>query len=95
MSNKNYYVYIATNKFNTVFYTGVTNELERRMFQHANKLNGGFTAKYNINKLIYYEIFPNSVDAITREKQIKKYRREKKLALIEKMNPAMEELPKK
>jgi len=95
MSDKNYFVYIATNNLNTVFYTGVTNDLEKRIFQHANKMTESFTAKYNICKVVYYELFTNATDAITREKQIKKYRREKKLNLIRNMNANFQDLLKK
>ena len=87
MSNKNYYVYIETNKINTVFYTGITNNLELRHYQHKNKINNSFTSKYNINKLIYYEVYQDVNDAIIREKQIKDYRREKKINLIKTINP--------
>lgn len=68
---KQYFVYIATNKLNTVLYTGVTNNLMRRMFEHKNKFIPGFTLKYNINKLVFYEIFNNPADAIAAEKKIK------------------------
>jgi len=85
--NKQYYVYIMTNKTNTVLYTGITNNLKRRIYEHKNKLLSGFTKKYNINKLVYYEIFDNSYYAIQREKQIKGGSREKKIELIKKFNP--------
>jgi putative endonuclease len=84
---QNYYVYIMTNKGNTVLYTGVTSELEKRCIQHRTKnYPDSFTAKYNINKLVYYERFGNINDAITREKQIKAGSRKKKIDLIEKEN---------
>ncbi|MEK7479246.1 MAG: GIY-YIG nuclease family protein [Patescibacteria group bacterium] len=89
---KTYYVYIVTNKRNTVFYTGVTNNLERRMWEHKDKKTPGFTAKYNINKLIYYEIFSNPEDAITAEKKIKGWTRAKKLRLVQEMNPTLTDL---
>ena len=92
MQQKIYYVYILTNKRNTVFYTGVTNNLERRTYEHKNKLVEGFTKKYNIEKMIYYEEYTDIRDALEREKQIKDFRREKKLALILKMNPLLEEI---
>ncbi len=92
MQSKNYFVYIATNFINTVFYTGMTNDLNRRMYEHKNKLIKGFTSKYNINKLVYREIFIDVNDAISREKQIKDYRREKKLNLIRIKNPKFEDL---
>ncbi len=88
---KEYYVYIITNKYNTVFYTGVTNDLRRRIYEHKNKLIKGFTHKYNISKLIYYETYQNINEAIAREKQLKDFRREKKLFLIRKQNPDLKE----
>jgi putative endonuclease len=72
---KCYYVYILTNKSNKVLYTGVTNNLARRMFEHKNKLVEGFTKKYNLTKLVYYEIASNVESAIIREKQIKNWHR--------------------
>lgn len=92
MFNKQYYVYIVTNTYNTVFYTGITNNLHRRIYQHQHKSIPGFTEKYNLHKLVYFEIFSMALDAITREKQIKKYRREKKLILIKKINPQFKDL---
>ena len=84
--SKHFYVYIMTNKDNSVLYTGVTNDLIRRVYEHKEKLIIGFTKKYNVTKLVYYEIFENSYDAITREKQIKAGSRKKKLDLINKFN---------
>lgn len=81
-----YYVYILTNKNHTVFYTGITNDLPRRCFEHKNKLIKGFTEKYNADKLVYFEIFDYVDLAIQREKQIKGYSRAKKLSLINKIN---------
>jgi putative endonuclease len=92
MINKSYFVYIITNKNNTVFYTGITNYLKRRIYEHKNKLIEGFTEKYNIYKFIYYEEYKNVNEAIIREKQVKDYRREKKLQLIRKINPDLKEL---
>ena len=89
---RNYYVYIMTNKNNTVLYTGVTNNLIRRVYEHKNKLIIGFTSKYNVSKLIYYEVFNDSLNAITREKTIKNMVRRKKLKLINDTNPKFEEL---
>ncbi|HLN21044.1 MAG TPA: GIY-YIG nuclease family protein [Bacteroidales bacterium] len=81
------YVYILTNTHNKVLYTGVTNDLERRCFEHAKKVNRGFTSKYNIHKLVYYESFEDIELAIKREKQIKSYSRTKKETLINSFNP--------
>ena len=83
-----YYVYIITNKENKVLYTGVTNSLERRMYEHKNKIIKGFTSKYNVNKLVYFEETKDINEAIAREKEIKGWRRNKKVALIERVNPA-------
>ena len=87
-----YYVYILTNKRNTVLYTGVTNNLERRLYEHKNKMVEGFTAKYNVNKLVYYEETGEVVSALTREKQIKGWLRIKKEALINTVNPEWKDL---
>ena len=84
--SKQYYVYILTNKVNTVLYTGVTNDLRRRVYQHREKLFYGFTMKYSITKLVYYEIFQDPENAIMREKQIKAGSRQKKIDLINTMN---------
>jgi len=75
-----------TNKNNTVIYTGVTNNLKKRVSQHKDKIIKGFTEKYNIVKLVYYEIFNNPYDAISREKQIKAGSRKRKIDLINKVN---------
>ena len=84
---KQYYVYILTN-LRQVLYVGVTNNLRRRVYQHKTKADPkSFTAKYNIDRLVYFEVFSSAKDAIAREKQIKRWRREKKLALIESENP--------
>lgn len=82
-----YFTYIATNKNNTVLYTGVTNNLERRMYEHSNKLTKGFTAKYNVKKLVWYERFQTPYEAISAEKKIKGWKREKKITMIQTMNP--------
>ena len=92
MRTKQYYAYIATNKINTVLYTGVTNNLVRRIYEHKNKYISSFTSKYNITKLVYYEIFDNIYEAITREKQIKGGSRKKKIELIKKINPNFKDL---
>ncbi len=89
---KQFYVYIATNKRNTVFYTGVTNNLVRRMYEHRNTLGGGFTSKYKVTKLIYYETFQTAEEAISAEKKIKAGSRKKKITLIEFMNPRCQDL---
>ena len=81
-----------TNKNNTVIYTGITNNLKNRVSQHKNKIIKGFTKKYNITKLVYYEIFDNPYDAISREKQIKSGSREKKINLINQVNPKWKDL---
>ncbi len=82
-----YYVYIVTNKTNTVLYIGVTGKLESRIRDHRARLIEGFIKRYQATKLIYYEDFPDPTSAISREKQLKGWRREKKIALIERMNP--------
>ena len=88
-ADHNYYVYILTNKNKTVLYVGVTNNLKERLYFHANPLpfSKAFTAKYNVKYLIYYEHYSDIETAIDREKQIKKYRREKKEVLINAFNP--------
>jgi len=86
-----YYVYIMTNKSRTL-YTGVTNDLERRVYEHKQKLVPGFTAKYNITRLVYFEVTQDVQAAITREKQIKGWLRSKKIALIESVNPEWKDL---
>ncbi len=87
MKDQKYYIYIATNKNNTVLYTGVTKSLIKREEEHKSKLHpNSFTAKYNIDKIIYYEVFNYIQDAIVREKQIKNLLRKKKIELIEKEN---------
>ena len=87
MKDKQYYIYILTNKTNNVFYTGITNDLSRRMFEHKNKIVEGFTKKYNLKKLVYYEVTNDVESAIRREKQLKNWRREWKLNLIKQFNP--------
>ncbi len=85
------YVYIMTNKSRTL-YTGVTNNLERRVYEHKNKLVPGFFTKYNITRLLYFEVVEDVRSAIAREKQIKGWVRAKKVALIEAANPSWEDL---
>jgi len=82
---KQYYVYIMTNKSRTL-YTGVTNNLRRRVFEHKHHLIDGFTKRYNITKLVYYEETNDIAEAIAREKQVKGWLRKKKIALIESIN---------
>jgi len=90
--NKQYYVYILTNKTNRVLYTGITSNLKKRVFEHKQKLVEGFTKKYNVTKLVYYEIFDDVLKAITREKQIKSGPRKKKIDLINKFNKEWRDL---
>ena len=82
-----YYVYILTSKENTALYVGVTNDLRRRLIEHKNELADGFTKRYHLHKLGYYEEYSEINDAISREKQLKGWSRRKKNALIEKRNP--------
>ena len=89
---RSYYVYLMTNWNNKVMYLGVTNDLECRVYEHKNKLIKGFTDKYNVNKLVYFEDTSDVAAAITREKEIKKWRREKKDALVKKVNPDWKDL---
>jgi len=92
MKQRYYYVYILSNKYNNVLYVGITNDLIRRVYEHKNKLVDGFTEKYNVDKLVYYELFNDPTDAITREKQLKGYSRKKKVELITSFNPEWEDL---
>ena len=80
------------NKHNNVLYTGVTNDLERRVYEHREKLVSGFTKKYNVYKLVYFEVTPSIEAAIQREKQIKGGSRKRKIDLIEGMNPQWRDL---
>ena len=88
---RQYYVYIMTNYSGTL-YTGMTDDLIRRVYEHKNKLIEGFTRKYNISRLIYYEVASDVKEAIQREKQIKGWLRKKKIALIEAANPQWRDL---
>jgi len=92
MEIKLYYVYILTNAYNEVLYTGITNDLERRCYEHKQKIVKGFTQKYNVDKLVYFEQFDFIDLAISREKQIKGYSRAKKFALINLFNKDWKEL---
>ncbi len=87
MRDKTYYVYLLTNRNDKVMYVGVTNDLVRRLYEHKSKLVKGFTEKYKLNKLVYFDQTSDVVAAIGREKEIKKWRREKKNALVNKSNP--------
>jgi putative endonuclease len=86
------YVYLVTNKHNNVLYIGVTNNLIRRIYEHKNKLVKGFTQKYNVDRLVYYEVCLNIMSAIAREKQIKGWSRKKKDELIKTQNPNWQDL---
>ena len=87
-----YYLYILTNNKNGTLYIGVTNNLERRMFEHKNKLIDGFTKQYGLDKLVYFETFQYVNDAIKREKNMKKWKRQWKINLIEKENTSWGDL---
>jgi len=92
VKTNHYFIYIMTNPSNRVLYTGVTNNLARRVFEHREKRTPGFTQKYNVVKLVYYEILENIVDAITREKQLKAGSRKRKIELINSINPDWKDL---
>ena len=87
-----YYVYILSNYTNSTLYIGVTDNLTRRLYEHKNKLNEGFTSKYNVNKLVYFEEVSDIKAAIQREKNLKKWKREWKEELIKKLNPDFNDL---
>ena len=89
---RKYHVYIMTNKYNTVLYTGVTGNIAKRVYEHKNKLIKGFSKKYNLTKLIYTEEYNDINDALNREKQIKKGTRKKKIELIKKVNPQFRDI---
>ncbi|HET7152323.1 MAG TPA: GIY-YIG nuclease family protein [Candidatus Kapabacteria bacterium] len=89
---KTYYVYMTTNKKNGVLYIGVTNNLERRVSEHKDSLTPGFTRRYNLGRLVYYEQTTDIKAAIAREKQLKGWLRKKKIALIESTNPEWNDL---
>jgi len=88
---RTYYVYIMTNRSGTL-YTGVTNDLERRVYEHKSRIGSRFTTRYKIDRLVHFETFSNVLDAIAREKQIKGWVRAKKTTLIESANPRWEDL---
>jgi putative endonuclease len=89
---KQYYVYIMTNKNNRVLYTGITNDLKKRVYEHKEKFVNGFTKKYNVSRLVYYEILGDPGNAILREKKIKAGSRQKKIDLINSMNKEWSDL---
>lgn len=91
---KSFYVYIITNKHNTTFYIGITNNLIRRIYEHKQGLIEGFSKKYLLKKLVYYEEYNDSTAAISREKQLKNWHREWKLNLIKKENFNFDDLSK-
>ncbi|REH52269.1 putative endonuclease [Tenacibaculum gallaicum] len=93
-TNHQYYIYIITNKKDGVLYIGVTNNLERRIFEHKNKLVKGFSSKYNLDKLIYFEEYQFIKEAIKREKNMKKWKRAWKINLVIKENPNWDDLAK-
>lgn len=90
--DRTYFVYILTNRHNTVIYTGVTNDLLRHVYEHKSKLVEGFTKRYNVDQLVYYKAFDRIENAIVREKQIKAGSRAKKIALVNSMNPEWNDL---
>ena len=94
MKKKSFYVYILTNKTTKVLYIGVTNNLSRRVYEHKQKLVKGFTSKYKVDKLVYYEVFDSPDNAISREKQLKGWLRNKKIELIKSFNPLWKDLYK-
>ena len=89
---RQYYVYILASKKNGTLYIGVTNNLLKRVYEHRNDFVDGFTKKYHVHDLVYYEVYSNITDAITREKRMKKWRRQWKIGLIEKTNPQWRDL---
>ena len=92
MNDKIYCVYIMTNRYNTTLYTGVTNNLKRRVYEHKSGRGGAFTSRYNLTKLVYYEVTNDVNAAIAREKQIKAGSRQKKIDLVNSMNPEWRDL---
>lgn len=92
MTTKQYYVYILASKRNGTLYIGVTNNLIRRIYEHKNNTVKGFTMKYNVHNLVYYEEYNNINEALIREKRLKKWNRQWKIGLIEKINPTWKDL---
>lgn len=92
MQHRYFYVYIMSNPKRNVVYTGITGNLIKRVWEHRNKIVGGFTQKYNVIDLIYYEVFETPLEAIEREKQIKSWSRKRKDKLIKTVNPTLKDL---
>ncbi len=92
MHNNKYYIYILTKERNSTFYVGITSNLQKRIWEHKNELADGFTKKYNVKNLVYYEIFDNPEAAIKREKRLKKWSRAWKMKIIEEINPDWNDL---
>ncbi|MGM0608384.1 MAG: GIY-YIG nuclease family protein [Candidatus Muiribacteriota bacterium] len=92
MKNKQYYIYILTSKKNGTLYTGITSNLIKRVYEHKNKLVDSFTKRYEVDKLVYYEVFTDVKEAILREKRIKKWKRQYKLNLINSFNKEWKDL---
>ena len=90
--NKTYAVYILTNYNETTFYIGVTGNLQKRIWEHKNKVVEGFTKKYNVDRLVYYELTEDVESALNREKQLKRWHRQWKINLIKEMNPEFKDL---
>lgn len=89
---KQYYVYMLASRKNGTLYIGVTSNLIKRVYEHKNNLIKGFTQKYNVHKLVYYEVFDNAYESITREKRMKNWKRQWKIELINKFNPEWKDL---
>ena len=87
-----YYIYILTNKTNNVLYIGMTNDIHRRINEHKSEMIDGFSKRYHTHKLVYFEEYARPTEAITREKQLKGYKRDKKIALINQLNPEWNDL---
>ena len=92
MTTRSYYVYILTNDWGNVMYIGMTNDLERRLFEHKHELVPGFTQRYHVHKLVYFEETPDVRSALEREKQLKGWTRKRKNELVESVNPAWKDL---
>ncbi len=92
MKGKQYFIYIITNQYHTVLYTGITDDLQRRTVEHKSGKGGSFSSKYRLDKLVYFEAGDNVLNAIMREKQIKGGSRQKKIDLIESLNPNWDDL---